>query len=205
MGSIQGLKQWQTARAPITTEDTPLTDYKPSDFTDAVQQKSISVHPATAVILRVLGKDADNDTIVLIVSGWMDPNSEKGPGPGHRLWRGEVKLGSKSWADVPLGDGKWVTGTWQEADTYDFFTDAADYDMVGATVLDAVQAPDLIINQEACLILPTLGYSHLLLEILNMNAAGEMTEVGILWRQLDFANLNLNPYPDRIVRTNEEP
>jgi len=199
MGSIQGLKQWQTARAPITTEDTFLTDYKPADFTAAVQAKSISVHPATAVFLRVFGRDANEDSVELIISGWMDPNSEKGPGPGHRLWRGLVELGSKSWTGVPLGDGKWDSKTWQEADTYDFEA-SLNYDMCGCSALDSVNASgDPVTNKEAGLIIPTLGYTHLLLEIGDMNDTGEMVECGILWRQIDFSNINYNPWSNRIV------
>lgn len=204
MRTIQGLKQWQTARV-VTAEDTLLTDYKPTDLTATVIAKMISVHPATSIALRAWGKGSSNDVTDLIISGWMDPNSEKGPGPGHRLWRGKLQLGSKTFTDVPLDDGKWgASAAWRESDQFDFVF-AGKYDMVGATVLDSTHAPDVVANQETILLLPVLGYSHLLLEIRNLDSANEMTEVGILWRQVDFQGLNLNPYPNRIVRTNEEP
>ncbi len=198
--SIQGYRQWQTARV-ITTEDTLLTDYKPADVTAAVFAKMISVHPATAIMLRVLGKDTDNDSAELVISGWMAKEEPKGVGPGHRLWRGKIQLGSKSWAGVPLDDGMWgASATWFEVDIWDDTTSAADYDMVEATVLgfDAVapsstRLSDPIANQESCLLLPTLGYSHLLLEIRDIGGAGEMTEIGLLWRPVDFERVRVVP------------
>jgi hypothetical protein len=85
-----------------------------------------------------------------------------------------------------VADGKWgAAATWFEADTWDSSTAATDYDMVQSTRLDATVAtilPDQIINQEAVLLLPTLGYTNLLIEILLTATA----EFGVIYRPIAY-------------------
>lgn len=180
MPNIIGIKQWQTARAPITSDDTFLTDYKPADAAGALA-RMISVHPATGVALRILGKDTDADDATIAISGWMAPD-RTGTGPGQRLWEGVVTLGSKSWSGIPLDDhDKWgaAAATWFEVDTY---TLTADHDPMSIPIIE-------IPNKEACILVPTLGYTHLLLEIKDLGGVGEMTECGIIYRQVDFESV----------------
>ena len=49
--------------------------------------------------------------------------------------------------------------------------------MVGITRLDSSQT-DGIADQEACVIIPTLGYTHLLIEMVLATAA----LMGVIWR-----------------------
>ena len=110
--------------------------------------------------------------------------SGKGPGPGHRLWRGVVTLGANSSdSEPPVSDGKWLNDTWLEADLWSAAA-AGDYDMVGATVLDQMLT-DGIVDQESMLLLPTLGYHYILVEALFTSVAG----IGFLWRPVAFENV----------------
>lgn len=171
MNTTQGFQQWQTMRY-VTAEDTALTDYKPADVTATVKGKMTSVHPATVIAVRFLGKGDENDTAIVLFSGWMHPDRTHGPGPGHRFYKATVIMGSKSWAGIPLTDGAWgASATWREADT---ITSSVDH--TGAQEL-------VTANQESILLLPTLGYSHLLLEVLDIGVeATEVTTLGVMWR-----------------------
>lgn len=161
-------------------EDTLLTDYKPSDISAAEKAKMISVHPATAVFLRFFGKDTANDTGKIYISGWMPPDAEKGPGPGHRLWSATLTLGAKTWSEAPLSDSKWDGGPWFEVDTIVDIADA-----VGTTIY-------AVADQENGVIVPTLGYTHLLFHARDITGGGtEMTEIGILWRPIGFDEVAL--------------
>lgn len=169
-----GFLQWQTWRI-VASDDTLLTDYKPADLTAAVKAKTIGVYPATAIIVRAFGKDTDNDSATVVISGWMDVGLKKGGGPGQRLWRGQLLCGSKSFSHAPLNDGKWgAAATWFDVDTWNEGATSG-YDLAGASRLE-------IANQECALILPTLGYTHLLVEVTDLDGANEMTEIGFVWR-----------------------
>lgn len=170
-----GALQWQTWRI-AATEDTLLTDYKPADITTvAVKKKMIGVYPASAIIIKAFGKDTDGDSATVVISGWMDQGRAKGGGPGQRLWRGQLLCGSKSFSHIPLGDEHWgAAATWFDVDTWDEGA-ASGYDIAGASRLE-------VANQECALILPTLGYTHLLLEVRDLDSANEMTEIGFIWR-----------------------
>lgn len=178
-------KQWQTARVitSAATEDTLLTDYKPSDVTTLdASGKMISVHPATAVMLRAWGTNTDNDTCTLTVSGWFRQPSQGGSNlfsPGQRLWKGTLTLGAKSMAStIPIEDGKWPSATWFEVDTW-----TATSDPTGATSIATA-------DHASVLLLPTLGYSHLMFEITDKDGTStEMSTVGIAWYPIRFQEL----------------
>lgn len=178
-------KQWQTARIiNATTEDTILTVYKPSDITATIRDnKMISVHPATAVMLRAWGKDTDNDTATVTISGWF-PQPSSGAtqlfSPGQKLWQGTLTLGSKSMTStIPIEDGKWGTvSTWMEVDTW-----TATADPTGATSIATA-------DHGAVLLLPTLGYHYLLFEFTDKDGTGtEMSSLGIGWYPIRFQEL----------------
>lgn len=189
---------WRTLRAPVTSVETPLTSYKYSEFVTAqAAGKVVAVHPASAILIRFFGTDAANEAADVIISGWMSPDvpyrgGAKDTGPGHRLWRGLVTLGAKSIATfVPIPDGpNWASGTWLEADTISAAA-VGDYDMVGDVVLDAVTATDGIADQESCLILPTLGYTHLLTEVV----LGTAASLGAIYRPISRGNTELQYTP----------
>lgn len=178
-------KQWQTARVvDDATEDTILTAYKPSDITATIKNtKMISIHPATAIMLRAWGKDTDNDTATVTISGWFhQPQSGSSQifSPGHVLWKGTVTLGARSMSStIPIEDGKWgAAATWFEVDTW---TSSAD--PVGATAI-------LTADHGGVLLLPTLGYTHLLFEFTNKDGTGtEMSALGIAWYPIRFQEL----------------
>ena len=177
-----GITQWQTWRL-VSTDDTFLTDYKAADVTDAVKKKMIGIYPATAIIIRAFGKDTNADDATVVISAWMDISKPKGGGPGHRLWRGSLICGSKSYSHAPLGDGKWGSAdTWFDVDTFNVAA-AGGYDMAGATRLDSVFVGGTA-DQESVLLLPTLGYTHLLIEVIDLGGAAEMTEIGFIWRPI---------------------
>lgn len=176
-------KQWQTARVSLAAAaDTLLTDYKPSDITATIRdQKMISIHPATAVMLRAWGKAANNASAIVTISGWFSqPQSGSGQlfSPGHKLWAGTLSLGARSMAStIPIEDGKWgAAATWFEVDTW-----TATADPVGATSI-------LTADHGGVLLLPTLGYSHLLFEFSD-DAGTDMTALGIAWYPIRFQEL----------------
>lgn len=174
--TIQGFTQWQTARI-VAAEDTLLTNYLASEFaTLKAAGKIVGIHPATAVVLRAFAKDTNNDTATVVISGWMTDNKDKGTGPGHRLWRGQLLAGNHTASHIPLGDGKWgAAATWFEVDTWNE-AGASGYNPAGATRLE-------VADQEAVILLPTLGYTHLAIEVTDILGGGtEITEIGFLWR-----------------------
>ena len=181
MPSIKYAPQWRTLRA-ITSglaADTLLTDYKPADLTAAVLAKTASIAPATAVALRAFGLGDNNDTVDAVLTGFMDPNSKFTSSLGHRLWRGQLILGNKEVTVAPLADGKWgAAAAWREVDTWDQAA-VGGYNPAGATRLE-------VADQEAVLLLPTLGYSLLLLEVAALTGT---TGFGVLWRPAAVASI----------------
>lgn len=196
---LAGLPQqgWRTLRAPVSSSDTPLTSYKYSEFATAQDAGKVAgVWPATAVLIRFFGTDDANEAADVIISAWMSPdqpyrNGTKDTGPGHRLWRGLVTLGAKSIASfVPIPDGNWSSATWFEADTIDAETAGTDYDMVGDVRLDSSMT-DGIADQESCLILPTLGYTHLFMEVV----LGTAASLGALYRPIAHGGVDMHYTP----------
>lgn len=165
---------WQTLRKQVTANDTLLANgYKPSELTAAVQAKGRNIHPATAVLIAAYAKGNNNGTFKATFSGWMDPRTgghEQGPGPGIRLYQAVVTLGNRTFADQIVANGEWgASATWRIADTWE---DGADYDLVGVTEFE-------VADQDSLILLPTLGFTFLLVEV---TALTNVTEVGFLWR-----------------------
>lgn len=199
MSTVQNpaMTHWRTLRPPVSSAaaDTPLTDYKPSDVTNAVFDKMASVHPATAILIRAFGQGSNDGTVLLRLSGWMHPRLNKqvaatiNAGPGQRLLQGTVILGNKPWTGTPIGDGKWDNGTWREVDTWPLpLTAVTDSAVNLGYPIDAVRDADLA-DKETCLLLPTLGYTHILAEI-SGHAAGATT-LGLLYRPIRYGEVNM--------------
>jgi len=183
MSGTSPYTQWQTARAGVIVADTPLTYYNTAEMTAAVRAKMFSIHPATAILLRGfgIGPTASDDAASIIISGWMKPDKPRigglsSCGPGHRLWKGYTILGSKTLnGSLPSEDKKWLAGTYKEVDTFDPAAGSG-YNPVGATRLE-------VTNQEAVLLLPTLGYTDILIEVASLFVGTAlMTNIGFLWR-----------------------
>lgn len=169
---LSGITQWRTWRSQVAAADTQLSDYKPADLTAAVRAaKMIGVHPASVIGIRFFGTDAANEAAGVVISGWMDPGKPGGSGIGHRLWDGDVILGSFKPDVAPVEDKKWDASGYFEVDT---ITAATDW--VGARELVST-------NISSMLILPTLGYTHLLLEFVTTFS---VAEIGAIWRPLNM-------------------
>lgn len=176
---IFGTRNWRTwGRGIISSDDTLLTNYKPSEY-DA--SKAIAVYPDTAIAARVYGRDTDNDTATLVISGWMDDGVAGGAGPGMVLWRGQVTLGAITFTEKPNDDEHWnATAAWFEVDTYD------------TSVTNGSNASSAIVQgggNHSVLIVPTLGFVRLMFHVIDLGGANEMTELGILWRPCSKAGV----------------
>jgi hypothetical protein len=177
--------QWRTWRTQTTAPaDTLLTKYQPSDVTAALKLKMIPLEVGVSIVaLRAFGRSAAAQICDVVISGWMDlrtpsqgmDTSLPNVGCGHRLFRGRLTLGTKTIdaGQVPTDDRKWgATAAWLEAIGWDA-TLGGGYNPVGAEVVS-------VANQEAVLLLPTLGYKSLLIEF--DATATTMTALGALWR-----------------------
>lgn len=150
----------------MTATDTLLTNYEPGDLTAAVRSgKMISIHPATAIVMMAMGTNAANEQADFVISGWMDPNLA--PGPGFRLIDGHFILGSKSTGAAKEPIPGWGADTWLHADIWAEVTTS----VANTTPLNTV-------NRESLLLLPTYGFTHLLLEFNVLTT----TQVSVAWR-----------------------
>lgn len=181
MGSVDvgHIRRWQPWREVVSTAlDTVLTDYKPADLTAAVRAKMLAVKPSTVIALRAWGVGADGNDFTLTLSGWMDPKVE--PGAGHRFFSNNVLLGAKVMAGaVVLHDPRpgfpGTSAVWREADDWvatPTYNDFNCVDIEGAST-------------HAILLVPTLGYTHLLAEI---SAMTTMTRVLLMTREIVRGN-----------------
>lgn len=188
MNYLGDVTQWQTWRYQTTfAADTLLTKYEPQDVTSTVRAKMIDLGKNTAVALRAFARTGSAAIVDVVISGWMGTASPSpgaaqtgNVGCGHRLWRGRLTTGTKALTSgqVPhnesLAGKKWdATAAWNEVAAWDH-TLGSGYDPVGATHIE-------VANQEAVLILPTLGYRSLLMELINPGA-GVVTAFGCLYR-----------------------
>jgi hypothetical protein len=130
----------------------------------------------------MFGKDAENETAVIEFVGYMTPTgagSKYGSGPGQVLWLGQIVLGANAASVIPLSDDKWgATATWYEVDTFDIAGFGGGHNAANAVVLGA--------GGQATLILPTLGYSHIVCMNGHMDGSTgvQMAELGIIYREV---------------------
>lgn len=180
-------RSWQSLRKPVSSTDSfTMTTYTPNQVTQAIKDLMVDVSPAGAIAIRGFGTDAANEVATVIISGWMDPSSKGGVGPGHRLWTGTFILGSKTATFTPIagGDSKWPSAAYLEVDLLTA-TDALAFKALDGTITGYAA------NQEGMLILPTFGYTHLLMDITLTSAAS----FGAIWRPLRLGDSSGIPGP----------
>jgi hypothetical protein len=182
--STSGVQQWQTWRVGTETDGALLTDYKPSDLNATYLSRMISIHPGTVIALRAMGLGGDGHGIQIVISGWMNPHRRQrgqlSSGPGQRLWRGNLLLGATVWgaADVPFFDRPtdWPSGVYREVNNWNSGSGGG-YDYPGVTKIGTGSAHLMVL-------LPTLGYTHLLMEFTGpADAVTIATRLGVVWRE----------------------
>jgi len=167
--------QWRTFGTVRTATDTLLTNYKPADLSaSVVAAKVANVEGFTAIALRAFGRATAALVADVIFTGFGPPNSLRGYGMGHRLWKGRLTLGSKATGVAPQNDDKWNQAVvdWLEVDDWDH-TVGSGYNPVSATKIR-------VANQESILLLPTLNYATILMEVAPTTLT--MLGLGVLWR-----------------------
>ena len=173
MLDLRSTQDYFTRRVVVAaTDDTLLTVYKPSDIVtlEAINNCVRGVTPATAVALQCYGKDTAAEAATIRVVGWMGTPGKTVHGPGQILWSGTVTLGAITFSEAILPDGKWGTANaWFQVNAF-----AATVDLGGAV--------DLTSGDQSILIVPTLGFTRLSLEI----ALTTASEMGVLVRNVAF-------------------
>lgn len=163
-------KAWQPGRV-VDANDTEITNYKPSAFVFA---KALPVFPYSLIRMRVFGTTSGGTTQFKI-SGWME-NAQRGTGPGLVLWKGTTTLGTVNYGEVPLAGPKALfSGTaWYEGATMTTIGGGEHNAGQGVVIGDG--------TLQAMLLLPTLGFSRLLVEILSGATGG--AKRGFIWHGL---------------------
>jgi len=175
--AIQSWKTWRYA----DTEDSIALALQGDSAGDAGAQGSsfvIGVAPYTALALRSFGSDAENETATMEIYGFMVPDTKHGSGPGQSLWRGQLTLGSFASTGAtgrPCNDGKWPAAATKEVKSYDSSVTNG-YNTNKAVALTG--------DNRAMLIFPTLGYTHLYMNITDMAGGAEMSTLGVLFREI---------------------
>lgn len=170
---LQDIRAWKTWRIPVTADQTA----KNLNPAGGVGEDMIEVL-GTAIMVRMFGKNADNETATMELIGRMDPSSEGLDGRGFSLWRGQVILGSDSSSYIPGATKKWgaAAATWFEVDTYDSSVSGGHNACLASVLLGLNQALFLV---------PTLGFKFVQMVITDINDGGvEMAELGALYRTI---------------------
>jgi len=172
---------WQTWQGPFTAVHTPITTFEPGDHVPA---QSISVTPYTAIQFMPLCLADDDEIIDIKVIGYMSPHVENGAGPGQPLFFGQLTAGDVVMtAAVPLTDGKWAEGAWRFFDTIDVATTIW-FDDVSISFRGSAASGG---SGQGSILIPTLGYTELMLEVLDPAGAsngfgGSMTSFQAMYR-----------------------
>lgn len=168
---VQHVEQWRTARF-ITGDDIVSTSHAPIAHPGNATPRLVILPPGvTAIAMRVIGSDTDNQTGTLRIKGWMDDRTKNGSGPGQTLFDVAVILGSESLGSTAiLTDGMWPAATYLEADT---FTAVGASDPGISTTIGDTDESNLII-------LPTLGYTQLDFQM----TVGTAITLGVIWRPI---------------------
>lgn len=178
--------QWKVVRhIPILTasastagdtKDTFLADYREANFNGNI---AFPTDGYPGILLRAFGKDTENDSALIKISGWMHDSGygKHGTGPGQRLFEGELQLGALTNASIPeLG----VAATWYEVDRW-----SNDGDLLGGIPSGSNSGCRQIGGpadfEQAMLLVPTAGYTQIMVE-LKTTGGTPVTELGILGR-----------------------
>lgn len=168
VGHISRWTPWRDVEVHFSEgdPDIQLTDYVPSDLSPEVRAKMLAVTPGNMLAIRGWGVGVDNSSAEVVISGWMDP--EKDAGPGQILWWGVIFLGAFLFSTEralyagPLPTSLTVPRTWREVDCWDETAGGvADY----FDAVNLVQINNTTGGGQCVVLFPTLGYTHLLAEI----------------------------------------
>ena len=171
---LRAITSWKTWHPPVAEDDGILSLIPNSNLNGSI----IGVLPYSAVGIRIFGKNSAADTAIMQIVGRMDVGTKVGSGPPQSLWKGQIKLTSSGTSGVPLNDNKWgSTATWFDVDVFDIAGASAGHNAANSVILSG--------SGDALMILPTLGYSHLVMHFSDVGGGGtEMTEVGSLYREI---------------------
>ena len=184
---LTNIRTWRTWRV-ASAEDSSLPAHT-TDENGNVETTSalgIGVHPYSALALRMFGTNTAGDTATMKIWGQMDIQRKFGSAPSQELWRGQVSLGSfQATTDSdgrPLNDGPWPAAVYFEVDSYD---------IGGATGgHNAAKAVSLAGGGQTMLILPTLGYTVLTMELTDMDGTGtEISTLGAIYRFISMGGV----------------
>ncbi len=195
---------WRLAGDGTTgwTEDTIIggagaNDYRAANYSSAGSILAADGYPAVALRMFGTGDSSANDRTEIVISGWMHNTSVAGQrvGPGQRLWSGVFYGGSRTLtpdtSESVLLETRLDSVTWREA-----FKLIADKDTLPSDMEPTADPGTAFIhgghrfkNQQA-LILPTLGYTRLALQVSHVGSATTRNPyVAILARKLTAAQL----------------
>jgi hypothetical protein len=123
----------------------------------------------------MFGQDADNETALFRLSGWMRNHPKFGRGVGFILASGTVILGSTSIDVAPVSGVGLDAGPWFEIDTYTLTTNACQ----AAAYTNGA-------NSSTILVMPTLGYTDILCEVHTKDGTTgvESMDLTVLYRQV---------------------
>ena len=180
---IQGVLNWQTWQGPFTAAHTAITTFEPGD---KVAAQSISVTPYTAIMFLPLCLADDDEVIDIKVIGYMAPHVETGAGPGQPLFFGQITASDVVMSSAqPLTDGKWASANWRFFDAIDLITTIW-FDDVTIVERGSVASGG---SGQISFLIPTLGYTELMLEVLDPGGSGgfvadggSMTSFEAVWR-----------------------
>ena len=116
----------------------------------------------------------------------MAPHVETGAGPGQPLFFGQLTASDVVMtAAVPLTDGKWTSSNWRFFDGLDVTTTVW-FDDVTVVPRGSDASGG---SGQLSILIPTLGYTELMLEVLDPGGAagfvadgGSMTSFQVMWR-----------------------
>lgn len=178
---------WRRPVSTSTDETSFITDFQSGNYvaTSPVgsEQWVLPTDNLAALAVRMLGTGNADTKAFVQISGWNGPTSEQGGRtPGQVLWQGQVLLGAQSSAtSQPLPT--WLSGTYREVDVFDDSlksASAAGSNPSGAMVYAG--------GTGAMLLVPTLGYTRLILEMI-IPGSGGVTTIGALARGIHGSEL----------------
>jgi len=189
---IQGVSQWQTWRKNVGWNDDVSTfmdaaSANPSDFWDSSTLKFktpyanriISVHPFTGIAVQGWADVTGDEGFTFDIWGCMFPNHQGGPGPMQKIFRQTGTLdNSEGWATAdspaPGWDSAEYTGMAMPAGSLHIASEGS------AVAFGGNVGPTVDESNNSVLLLSTLGYSHLLLQVSADSVA--WVKGGFLWK-----------------------
>ena len=166
--------KWRTWRV-ITgglTEDTLISPLNDDELPTGDDDRRININPDQAVMIRLWGQDAADETCTVRLVGWNNN------GPGTILWNGTVTLGALTIDAPPFSDPNiWGAGTWYEADTWTATTNVSDSKALSDTDVNSM------------LVLNAAGYNIITCEITDKDGTTgtQAATIGVAYREVPLA------------------